>query len=703
MINAIALSTIAVAATVSVVTAILLAAAAAMGAVVGYVLPQHGPAKAAFVLTTDETPLGPSGERRFRTSGERRFRRLVEHAWDAFILVDADGVVAFASDSIRRLLGQNVDDVIGQSIYDVLFDDEAPEGRESLREALFGARSQASHEIRATHMDGSIRWMEVTGTNFVDDPSVRAVVVNLRDVTARKEAEEALERSEEDYLGLVEDAIYGVYRSDPAGRFLAVNRALVRMLGYSSEEELLSVDVTTDVYADPMQRRVLIEQYRNAERIKGLEVEWKRRDGSKVLVWLSGRTIHDDRGVLVGFEMIAEDVTERRTLEAQLRQAQKMEAIGQLAGGIAHDFNNLLTVILANADIIEVTVGETDNPVKEELDDLRRSALHGRDLVKKLLGYGRRDMLEVRPVNLTELVNDTMMTLRRVLPASIDVRFSTGITDAVIEADGGAIQQILFNLATNARDAMEGGGTIRIDLGGVRSQSHPALNRWHARGEFVRLAMSDTGQGMDEDTQARVFDPFFTTKPPGVGTGLGMAMIYGLVKQQSGFIDIQSEVGKGTTVELFFPVAAAMAELSGRASPPTSIEGTETILVVEDESAIRRSVKRLLEKKGFRVLLAEDGQEGLEVIERSEDRIDLVVSDVVMPRMGGFELFEAVRALGNDVRFLFMSGYATPDIKRLARKASQTFLPKPWDVEDFLRQVRDLLDSSAAERETADT
>ncbi len=637
-------------------------------------------------------------------SGERRFRRLVEHAWDAFVLVDADGTIKFASASLRRLLGYSAEDVLGRSIFDAVYHDDVAEAQAAFHEILKQSGTQSFQEFRATRGDGSVCWLEVTGTNLIDDASVRAVIVNMRDVTDRKDAEKALVRSEEGYRGLVEHAIYGVYRSDLAGRFLAVNPALVKMLGYPSKEELLEVDVATDVYVDSAQRQGLIERYRDADRIKGVEVEWQRRDGSRLLVWLSGRALRDDRGRLHAFEMIAEDVTERRTLEAQLRQAQKMEAIGQLAGGIAHDFNNLLTVILANADIIEFTVGDEGNPVREELDDLRRSARDGRDLVKKLLGYGRRDMLEVRPINLAALVQDLVPTLKRVLPASIQVRFSSSINEAVIEADGGAIQQILFNLATNARDAMESNGTIHMELGLVSSSVHPALTRWRARGEYVRLAVSDTGHGMDAETKARVYDPFFTTKPPGVGTGLGMAMIYGLVKQQEGFIDIQTEVDQGTTVELLFPRFAGTAEAAHpEAAPSTATEGTETILVVEDEGAIRRSVKRLLEKKGYRVLLAQDGQEALDVFERKQDPIHLVVSDVVMPRMNGFELFEAVRARGDEVRFLFTSGYATPDIKRRAREASQAFLQKPWDVDDFLRHIRELLDSGATENATADT
>lgn len=520
-------------------------------------------------------------------------------------------------------------------------------------------------------------------------------VWSFRDVTERRRAEEALRRSEERYRGLVQHATYGIYRSDPAGHFLAVNPALVRMLGYSSEEELLKVDVARDVYVDPSLRGELIKQYEHARRVDGVEVAWKRRDGTQIVVRLSGQPVHEG-DELVAFDMIAEDVTERRALEAQLRQAQKMEAIGQLTGGIAHDFNNLLTVILANAEILERGLPAECYDLRADLEDLRRAALRGRDLVKKLLGFGRRDMLSVGPLPLAEAISALLPTLRRLLPESIEVRFVPQAGEVVVRADQVALEQILFNLATNARDAMPGGGTIRIEIGRVSESDYAALVGWGAAGEYGRLTFSDTGCGMDQATLERIFDPFFTTKPPGVGTGLGMAMIYGLIKQQQGFIDIRSAVGQGTTVELFFPLvaSAAPARTPGVKEPVEGGEGTETLLLVEDEAAIRRSLKRLLERKGYRVLLAHDGMEALEVFEARAPEIDLVISDIVMPRMGGLELLEAVRRRGYDTRFLFTSGYTDKVLQATPDQESITFLAKPWDVDELLRLVRGVLDAN---------
>jgi PAS domain S-box-containing protein len=515
----------------------------------------------------------------------------------------------------------------------------------------------------------------------------------------RARAEEALRRSEGSYRALVEHAMYGIYRSTPEGRFESVNPALVKMLRCGSEEEVLALDIARDVYADCDTREQLIEQHQDAEQIVGSEVEWKRKDGEPFTVRLSGRPVREAERGIVAFEMIAEDVTERRVLEDQLRHAQKMEAIGQLTGGIAHDFNNLLTVILANAEMLERGLPDGDGELIEDLTDLRRAAQRGSDMVKKLLGYSRRGMIALRPLNIATVIADMLPTMRRILPEHIEVRFLPRGAKAVVQADEGALEQILFNLATNARDAMPEGGVLRIEVSHVLlDDEHHAVRGWGgASGEYVYVAVTDTGHGMDEETKERIFDPFFTTKPTGLGTGLGMAMIYGLVKQQDGYIDIQSDVGKGTTVGLYFPLAADEAagadeeEVDGKAP-----RGTETILLVEDEDAIRRAAKRLLEKVGYTVLLAADGEEALDVFGRYETDIDLVITDLVMPHIGGLELHDTLRDQGKSVRFLFTSGYAGDAEGNGSLDPSLPFVHKPWDVDELLHRVRGLLDRPVA-------
>jgi PAS domain S-box-containing protein len=512
----------------------------------------------------------------------------------------------------------------------------------------------------------------------------------------RERTLEALQDSEASNRELVEHAAYGIYRSTRDGRFVSVNPAMVRLLGYESEDELLAVDMAADVYADSTLRERLIALYVEEERVDGVEVEWKRRDGSRVLVRLSGKPVRGAGGEIEAFDMVAEDVTERRALEEQLRQAQKMEAIGQLTGGIAHDFNNLLTVILANADVIERGLHPDQADMGSDLTDLRRAAQRGSDMVRKLLGYSRRGMLVLRPVKISGVIANLLPTLRRILPESIDVRFLPRAAESIVSADEGALEQILFNLATNARDAMPEGGVLRIEITRVRADGvrAPRLGWGAPPGEYILVSVSDTGQGMDEETKERIYDPFFTTKPTGQGTGLGMAMIYGLVKQQAGYIDVNSREAEGTTVDLYFPLAETEPRGGDEAVEVETAPGTETVLLVEDEAAIRRAAKRLLEKAGYSVLLAHDGLDALDVFTQHGDGIDLVISDVVMPRLGGRGLYEELRRRGQQVRFLFTSGYTVRDVRDTESIDPRwPFVQKPWDIDELLLRVRDLLDS----------
>jgi len=388
--------------------------------------------------------------------------------------------------------------------------------------------------------------------------------------------------------------------------------------------------------------------------------------------------------------------TNRRALEGQLRQAQKMEAIGQLTGGIAHDFNNLLTIILSNVELVksDVPVGEEPGP---DLAEIEAAARKGAAMVRKLLAFSRTGQLELGPVELTRLVRDLSEMLRRLLPESIDVGVTAAPDCPPVLADPGAVEQILLNLATNARDAMPHGGALNIvvEPRSLDDQFRDAMGDGRA-GLYVCLTVSDTGAGMDATVQERLFEPFFTTKPPGVGTGLGMAMVYGLVRQHGGLVNVDSAPGRGTAVRVYFPAATRVvaAPARPRAAPPPGVGGSETILLVEDEAGIRRVAQRALERAGYRVLTAEDGVEALDVVRVHAKEIRLVVSDVVMPRCGGPELHEAVVRAGHSIPFLFMSGYAARDADSAEKlDPDLPVLHKPWSVADLLGRVRQMLDA----------
>jgi nitrogen-specific signal transduction histidine kinase/ActR/RegA family two-component response regulator len=395
-----------------------------------------------------------------------------------------------------------------------------------------------------------------------------------------------------------------------------------------------------------------------------------------------------------------EDVTERKSLGEQLRQAQKMEAIGQLTGGLAHDFNNLLTIIITNAALLANEIAPDRADMRSDMSELKRAALRGVELVRKLMAFSRRRSVEMRPLDLGQVISSASTDLGRLLPASVEVvvQVESGI-GLTINGDAGAIEQVLFNLATNARDAMPEGGVLRLRL--YRAwidEEHVRTRGWGSPGEYVVLAASDSGCGMSPSVRARIFEPFFTTKEIGKGTGLGMAMVYGLVTQHNGYTDLHSEEGRGTTVRLYFPaLAGSIAHPGGVAEEVTPVGGNERILVVDDEEGIRRSAARVLSRFGYAVAEASDGEGALAAIRSADSPFDLVLSDVVMPRSSGMALYRQLRGHGCGVRVLLMSGHTAEDLDALDEPLSgASFLQKPWSITDLLRRVREVLDERLA-------
>jgi two-component system, cell cycle sensor histidine kinase and response regulator CckA len=377
--------------------------------------------------------------------------------------------------------------------------------------------------------------------------------------------------------------------------------------------------------------------------------------------------------------------------ERALRQAEKMEMVGRLTGAIAQQFDGLFTTVLARAAALDLAL-----PPNPELDALKETAQRGADLAQKLLGFSRHSTLDRQPLILTEFVREVLNTVRRQLPAGIDVQFLADEEGGVAEADPSAVRQILLNLVANACEAMPRGGTLHVEVRRVRlDQADRALHAWIEPGPYVSVALSDTGVGMDAATLAHVFEPFFTTKRAAIGTGLGMAMAYGLVKQHHGFLHLYSEVGQGTTAKVYLPVVRGPDAAADEALPG----GTETILVVEDDLAMRAAAQAVLQKVGYRVVTAANGREGLEAYRAHRATLHLVLTDIVMPKLNGFELYEAIRAepRGQEVRVLFTSGFPAPNFRKtVGSDPGVAFVTKPWTATELLEQVRVLLGQSRA-------
>ncbi len=518
---------------------------------------------------------------------------------------------------------------------------------------------------------------------------------------ALRSAQEALRRSEINFRSLVTNAPYGICRCNAAGILLDANPAMVRMLGYTSTTGLVGSNVAS-LYGDAQQWFLVADHIRSRQEFTGMTAEWTRRDGNSISVRLSGRTVTGQNGRQyyaqhedLFFELYAEDVTEQRRLEQQLRQAQKMEAVGRLAGGIAHDFNNLLMVISGYCEFLLERIGP-DPALRGPAQEIANAANRATSLTKQLLAFSRKQMLAPKVLDLNGVVTENLKMLNRLIGEDIDLVMVPGSELGAVKADPGQIEQVIMNLAVNARDAMPRGGRLTIETSNATlDDDYARLHTPVAPGEYVMLAISDTGVGMDMETQNHVFEPFFTTKGH-KGTGLGLSTVYGIIKQSGGYIWVYSESGKGTTFKIYLPRVSATGEtIHVQPAETAPVEqGHETILVVEDEMNLRRLARQYLEKQGYTVLEAVDGSAAINISSSYPGPIHLLLTDVIMPGMNGKELAQRLTALRPETRVLYMSGYTENVIGHNGTLDNGvTLLPKPFTLPALKAKVREMLNT----------
>ena len=519
---------------------------------------------------------------------------------------------------------------------------------------------------------------------------------------ALRATQESLRRSESNFRSLVMNAPYGICRCDALGTLQDANPALVAMFGYDSAAELTGRHLGS-LYADAQQWFQTADYFHARKEFNNLTTECVRKDGSAIAVRISGRSIPNgkDGGT---FEIFMEDITETRTLELQLRQAQKMEAIGRLAGGIAHDFNNLLMVISGYSEFLLERLGP-DPRLRGPAQEISNATQRATSLTRQLLAFSRKQMLAPKVLDLNEVVAENLKMLTRMIGEDIDLVMVPGPGLGAVRADPSQIDQVIMNLAVNARDAMPQGGKLTIETANVALDENFA--RTHAplsAGDYVMLAISDTGVGMDNETQSRIFEPFFTTKGA-KGTGLGLSTVYGIVKQSGGFIFVDSQPQRGTAFRAYFPRvdgregAAAAQDSLGL---PRAERGQETILLVEDETNLRRLARQYLETQGYKILEAEDGAAALQFVAGHQGAIDLLLTDVIMPGMNGRELAARVTELLPDVRVLYMSGYTENAVGLDGTlDAGINLLQKPFSLPALKDRVREVLDSEPIPLEVA--
>jgi len=636
-------------------------------------------------------------ETRFRDS-EERYRSLFGKASEGISIISPDGHLIEVNESFARMHGYSTAELLQMNIKDLDTPKTAMLIPERMRRLL--AEEILSIEVEHHHKDGHVFPMEVSA-NLISIGGEPFIQCFHRDITDRRRAEEELRRTNELFRSAFEEAPGGMCLVSPEGRFLRVNNAFCTMLERPESElpGMAFMDVTHP--EDRSASREWVGKILAGEEVpKTLEKRYLRKSGHVLWGIVGSFLLRSDDGVPLFFITHIQDITDRKRaeaekekLQAQLQHAIKMEAVGRLAGGVAHDFNNLLTVITGYSELLLRKIGKKSS-MHGQVEEIRRAGERAASLTQQLLAFSRKQIIEPKVVHLGHLVAEMHKMLTRLIGEDISLQATTGKSLGSVKVDPGQFQQILMNLVVNARDAMPGGGKIVIETANVDlDEGYCALHPYVKPGRFVMLAVSDTGAGMSEEVKAHIFEPFFTTKEKGCGTGLGLATTYGSVHQAGGSIEVYSEVGIGTTFKIYLPRVEEQVIIPVNDDLPTDLPGgTETVLIVEDEDILRNLCVRILEHLGYKVLQARNGTEAIVEVQGYGDRIDLLLTDVVMPGMNGSELATQLVLHNPEMKVLFTSGYTEDVISHhgvLAEGVS--FIGKPYVPSSLARKVREVL------------
>ncbi|MDD3845111.1 MAG: PAS domain S-box protein [Syntrophorhabdaceae bacterium] len=625
---------------------------------------------------------------------EARYRSIIENAVEGIYQSTADGRFMSVNPAFSRITGYGSPEHLTQEITDIgkqLYVD--PEDRRIFERTLEKEGVVANQEVRFRRRDGKIIWVSLNGRAVKDkDGKVLHYEGTIEDVTDRRKAEEALRAETEKLQTLSENAPVGMVLISPEGRFTYVNTKFREMFGYDLGHVPDGRTWFRKAYPDKQYRTAVISAWINdfvgnepGERKPRVFTVTCSSGKQRLITFVTMRLTSGEH------LMVCEDMTELKRLEDRLRQSQKMEAIGNLAGGVAHDFNNILTTIMGYASLLQQETGDNSR-ARSHVEQILSASQRAANLTQSLLAFSRHRTVSLKPLNLNESLKSAEKLLKRLLTEDIEFRLILTDGDTTILADATEIDQILFNLVSNARDAMTRGGRLTIETGIVEMDSYYLKAHGFGQpGKYVSIAVSDTGTGMDEATRERMFDPFFTTKEIGKGTGLGLATVYGIVSQHNGYINVYSEPGKGATFRIFFPLAAPAA----KEEEPPAVDvngGDETILIAEDNESVMTLIKEVLRKYGYRTLEASDGEEAVEIF-RDNKGIDLVILDSVMPRKNGREACEDIRKIDPGMKVLFISGHTRDTrLDRGIADEEVDFLPKPLSPIKLLQTIREILD-----------
>jgi PAS domain S-box-containing protein len=516
-----------------------------------------------------------------------------------------------------------------------------------------------------------------------------------QEIVERVRTEKALKDSEKKYRDIFEESKDVIFISSSDGRFLDINKAGAELFGYPSTDALRTADLRADLFDSPEEYDVFRRMLERQGFVKDHEVTLRRTDGEKLTVLITASIIPVEQYPDWTCRGVFHDMTEKRQLETQLAQSQKMEAIGQLAGGIAHDFNNILTAIMGYANLLILDMPE-ESPLKNHAEHILSSSERAANLTRSLLAFSRKQVISPKQVNLCAIVTTIEKLLIRLIGEDIELKTVLNNRDVVVLADSGQIEQVLINLCTNARDAMPSGGVLSISITTAEAPDQSNHGQIPDKPEaYAVISVSDTGTGINDKIREKIFEPFFTTKETGKGTGLGLSIVYGIIKQHNGFISVSSEPGKGSIFKLYLPMIGSAGSPALVKQAPKPRGGTETILVAEDDDEVRTLIRMVLKGNGYQVIEAIDGQDALAVLSREQKQIDLLLLDVIMPKKNGKEVFDTVRVTHPGIKAIFMSGYTADIIDKKGILAENlNFISKPIAPLELLGVIRDVLDHS---------
>jgi len=643
------------------------------------------------------------------SKSERELSSILQRTPDIIYRLDTDGRLTFVNEAVCRY-GYDPLKMIGTRLLDYVHPEDRDLANHRLNERRTGDRRTKTLEIRLLTAWGSERVAEYMAVSVQQVPVFLLQAEGLyesgtgpehyigtqgiaRDITDRKRAEEALKESEEKYSKVFRAAPAGVaVASLDEARFLDVNEEFERIYGFSRHELIGRSAFDIGLWFDAVEREHILNLLRKGEPVKELEVQARTKNGDVRTVRYNGQLI--DIGGIACLISAVVDITDRKRLESQLLQAQKLEAVGRLAGGIAHDFNNMLAVILGQTDLVSQTL-VPGNPAHESIQEIRKAAQRSAELTRQLLVFARRQDAAPRSLDLNQAISERLAMLRRLIGENVALKWNPAPSPRSVKMDPTQVDQILINLAVNARDAITDVGTLTISTENwVQEEAQPQQGGGGGPREWVILTVTDTGTGMGNESLAHLFEPFFTTKEIGKGTGMGLATVYGIVQHNGGRIEVESELGKGTTFRVYLPRTLETATNVHEAEQTELARGHETLLVVEDEPAILKITRITLQRLGYSIIEAASAKDALSLATQHEGPLHLLLTDVVMPEMNGLDLYTRIATSHPGIRVIFMSGYSAdifsyPD----DGKGDASFLQKPFSMQQLSAKVREVLDA----------